>query len=385
MKRYLFLAYSPALGTSLTETPVFEGFKSAVPDCQIAVAAAGIPYEAIRYNPCVDYVWKTRNVETDLIGAARDLRKAIRISGFEPDCVCTSSWNQRSKVVVLGYLAGRYRRAGFAIHPELLDRSLTYNPELSIIDNNLKLLSLFAKKTGHIEPSLFFSPAEQKRAAELLGRTNFDGPPLAVFATQGSGAAPTEWYAPRFAEVADFLSLELGFGTVFVGAQRDQAGIEEIRSRMKSGSVSLAGETDIPALAAVLARCDLAIGIDTGVMHVARAVKLPSVLLGSAHEPPHVWLPLNQPGITILRKNEIDCRHCGRSICKTRECMDEITTVEVKAAIQQLLEQCPPSALKRAQRTFERMAGDWSSRNARSSGNDDASQSLGQSVCEAAG
>ncbi len=350
MRRFLFLNYSPALGTSVNGAPVFEALKASIPNCQIGVACAGLQYQVLRYSPYIDFVWKTASPENDFFGAVRDVRKVLRVSGFRPDCICTDSRNARSRTVLLGYMAGAYRRAGFAIHPGLLDRAINYDSGLSVIDNNLKLLSAFGGDPGHIEPKVFFSSEEVEKVSALLGRQDDEGPPVAALITQGSGTQPTTWYDSRFAEIADYLHTELGFQVVFLGTEKEKPGIEKIRGAMTGPSLSFAGKTDIPELAALLAMSDLCVAIDTGTMHVARAVRLPLVLIASAWEAPQTWLPWNRPQIRILRRNDIGCRHCGKVVCQTKECLDEITVAEVKAAIRVSLRQYPPTRQARMQR-----------------------------------
>jgi ADP-heptose:LPS heptosyltransferase len=345
-KNFLFLSYSPALGTSINETVVFEAMKAAFPSCRIAVCASGVPYQVIQNNPNVDYAWDTVDAATDALRAVRQIRCLLRRHNFQPDYICTDSSNSRSKIVLIGYLIAPAYRAGFAIHSGLLHRSLKYDSRLSLIDNNLQIPSLFGGITAHYEPRIFFSQRDLLCARELLGDVE-NSPPLAVMVTQGSGTAPTAWFEPRFAEVADFLHETLGFRVVFVGSKVNAPAIDRIQKLMRAPSLSLAGRTSISEMAAILSLCDIGVGIDTGGMHVARSVKLPFVLLAQAMEEPHVWLPLNQPQFEILRRNDIGCRNCGKKVCATRECMEEIRVVQVTAAIRKLLERYPPATESR--------------------------------------
>jgi ADP-heptose:LPS heptosyltransferase len=348
-RRYLFLNYSPALGTSLQATPVLEALKLAQPNCQIAVAAAGIPFEVLLRNPYVDHLWQTPTPEAQLGAATLALRRRLRTSGYEPHWVCTDSWNQRTKTVLLGVFAGNFQRVGFAVNRELLDRAITYDPRLSIIDNNLQLLPALGMAASHLEPRIFFSPEDLDHCNGLLHEPP-GGRPRAALIVQGSGNAPTMWYVDRFAQIGDYLHNEHGFEIVFVGAARDASHIDEIRHLMKAPSTSLAGKTNIGVLSAVLASCDVGIGIDTGTMHVARAVRLPFVLISSAREPVHTWLPIDQPQIAIVRKDDIECRDCHKRFCATRECMDYIQPAEVKSALQVILTKYPPSLDARTSR-----------------------------------
>ncbi len=350
MKRLLFLAYSPALGTAVNETPIFEALKTVLPNCRIALAAAGLAYQVMEHNPYIDYVWKTGNAEENPVAAGRDIRRAIADTGFRPDCICIDSSNRRSKPIVAAYLAGAMRRVGFALYPGLLHKSLRYDPSLSIIQNNLRLASLFGGENIDAQPRVFYTARHIASARRLLDPLAKDGTPIAAFITQGSGSAPTAWYASRFVELADFVHRSLGANIVFLGGSEHVQPVEKLREELPFPSLSLAGKTDISTLAAVLAQCDLGVTIDTGAMHVARAIRLPLVILAHARDASHVWLPLGQDHFKILRHNEIDCRNCGKSTCSHRACMDFITADDAKRAVIALLKEFPPSRMAKEER-----------------------------------
>jgi hypothetical protein len=145
-KNFLFLSYSPALGTSVNGTPIFEAMKAAFPSCRIAVCASGVPYQVVQHNPYVDYAWNTADVTTDPMKAVRQIRCHLGRHNFQPDYTCTDSWNSRSKIVLIGYLVARAYRAGFSTHSGLLHRPLQYKPRLSLIDNNLRSYQCSARR-----------------------------------------------------------------------------------------------------------------------------------------------------------------------------------------------------------------------------------------------
>jgi ADP-heptose:LPS heptosyltransferase len=335
---------------------MFEALKQALPESKIAVAAAGTPFEVVRDNPFVDLVWHTPGPDTNFIGAVKTLRRSMRLASFQPDWICFNYWNQRTTTVLLGALVTGSRRLGFAIDSGLLDLKLSYDSNLSMIDNNLRLLSALDLEADHVEPKIFFSTADLERSNRLLPGGPGSSRRRAALLVRGSGTKPTAWYDQRFAEIGDFLYRELDFDVVFLGQQQDAAKIDDLRTLMKEPSINLAGKTTVGELAAIIASCDIGVGIDTGGMHVARAVGLPFVLTAAAFEPAHPWLPINQPQIITIQKSDISCRYCNRNVCATRECMDEIGTDEVKRAIHSLLQRYPPSVASRDLRVSHSLA-----------------------------
>ena len=65
-------------------------------------------------------------------------------------------------------------------------------------------------------------------------------------------------------------------------------------------TANLAGRTTLPQLAALAAAADIGLCLDTGPMHVARAVALPMVILAADTQAgPIEWLPLNHPRMPL--------------------------------------------------------------------------------------
>src|SRR5579859_6339862 len=128
-----------------------------------------------------------------------------------------------------------------------------------------------------------------------------------------------------------------------------------MRRQLRAPAYSAAGRTDIPRLAALLGLCDLLVTLDTGTMHVGRAVGVPMVVIAPAKNPAHEWLPIGKKHIRILMRKDIPCARCGKTYCATRECMDEIGVPEVVEAIKAHLTEFPPSATERWRRISRRL------------------------------
>lgn len=118
-------------------------------------------------------------------------------------------------------------------------------------------------------------------------------PPGAVVVHPGAASPARRWPAKRFATVARALAVA-GRPVVVTGNAQEAA-----LARCVAGAAGLpdehviAGTTDLPTLAAVLAAADCLIAGDTGVGHLATAVGTPSVLLFGPTSPAH-WGPLSE-------------------------------------------------------------------------------------------
>jgi heptosyltransferase-2 len=196
--------------------------------------------------------------------------------------------------------------------------------------------------------SLAFEPGADARAAaaSLLGERDAgsapDGAPgaarrptVAVHPGSGPYSVARRWPPERFAMVADALTAS-GVDVVLVGrSDDDTAGV-----RAASGGIALdlTDRTSLPTLAAVLARVDLLISNDSGVMHLATAMGTPIVaVFGPTSE--RAWGPWDPSAGDVhaarspIRHTvvalDLPCRPClyrafslgSRDGCPTRDCL----------------------------------------------------------------
>lgn len=93
------------------------------------------------------------------------------------------------------------------------------------------------------------------------------------------------WPPERFAAVAAELARAHGLVPVLVGSEADRAATSAIEAELGKirhpglAAINLAGRTDVPQLAGVLALCAAFVSNDSGAMHLAAAVGTPVVAL----------------------------------------------------------------------------------------------------------
>lgn len=115
----------------------------------------------------------------------------------------------------------------------------------------------------------------------------------------GARAVERRWKAEKFAAVAEELT-RLGMKVVLTGSGTETQLAEEVAGRVQAPVINLAGQTDLGALAALLSRARLLISNDTGVSHLAAALKVPSVVLFMASDPKR-WAPLDRRLHRVIR------------------------------------------------------------------------------------
>ena len=355
-KRFLCFQFETALGAAVHATPFYEALRRAIPDASITVAGTRVPYEVLKYNPHIDEFVLIPQPQLEWKRALGCFLTTVRRKRRQFDCVVMDSGNRRSRFMLLALVSGVRRRLGFSMPRDWNHASLQYDSTKSILDNNLRLVGLLGHPYNPTEPGVFFSQTELEHAESFRREHEISAQrPIVAIQTQTSGGEPNQWYDDRFVLVADHLYQSCGAQLIFVGTLREQARIDSIRNRMRAPSVSAAGRTDLPGLAALLAGCDLLVTLDTGTMHVGRSVGMPMVVIAPAKNPEHHWLPPRSERVRLLMRRDITCRECGKLFCATRECMDQITAPEVMAAAEQHLTAFPCSAGARLERIAQRL------------------------------
>jgi ADP-heptose:LPS heptosyltransferase len=151
----------------------------------------------------------------------------------------------------------------------------------------------------------------------------------------GARLQSRRWPSQRFAAVATQLAAQ-GWRIVLTGTTAEIGLAEEFRSHMRHPFVDLCGRTSLGALAACISNSRLLICNDTGVSHVAAAVRAPSLVVACGSEVLR-WAPLNRQLHTVIADYP-PCRPCMFDVCPyTHACALAIDTQQVASAALQLL------------------------------------------------
>lgn len=108
----------------------------------------------------------------------------------------------------------------------------------------------------------------------------------------GARAADRRWPVEHFAAVADALHEACGLPIVVTGSEHERELSAALRARMRAPAIDAAAPISIGALATLLADARLLVSNDTGVSHLACALRVPSVIVFSASDPAR-WAPLD--------------------------------------------------------------------------------------------
>jgi lipopolysaccharide heptosyltransferase II len=180
-----------------------------------------------------------------------------------------------------------------------------------------------------------FGPHRSKMRGWLAQRRRRADMKLFALAPGAAFGPAKEWPVAHYATLIDLLAQRDQAECVLVGSAGERHKCEEVAAASRAGALVAAGETSVGELLALLSLCDGFAGNDSGSMHVAGALGIPTVgLFGSTN--PERTGPLGpQRRVLYLR---LECSPCLERTCRFGHynCLRQIAAEEVAQALQEL-------------------------------------------------
>ncbi len=320
----LVLRFS-AVGDVVLTSPAIEALHNAWPKARIIYAVKERLAPLVQHNPFIGEVVPLRQGEGPLSFSRRlratgyevllDLHDKIRskmlraLLPLGPRCV----WHKRDLTETVAVKLG--------LQP--------YHARMRFADRYHAAVERLVGATlprGRLR--YFLGPDDVSLATELLrgAGVSLAAPILCV--SPGANWETKRWPAARFAELAR-RALARGFQVVVQGSASETRLAQEV-AREAPGAVDLSAGLDLPVLGGVLSLCAAFVGNDSGPMHMARALGVPTLALFGSTDPEMFEFA----GHRALFVEGIPCAPCsfyGRARCPRGHfrCMREL---EVDAA-----------------------------------------------------
>jgi heptosyltransferase-2 len=329
------------LGDAVMSIPALERLRTGFRDAYLCLLTSPGTADLFRTSGLVDDVIVYHRNERGVPEFLRTLR-GLRKQRFDLAILFQNAF----EAALLSALAGIPQRIGYRAQKRdllltiPLARQYPQSPRhqshdyLDLVEAALKLYRdqmPFGEAQTPPQPHLN-ADDNQRAAAERLfqhfGLTTGGGMVIGLNVGATNSRAK-RWPEQRFAELADLLITDRRAKIILLGAKAEREIADRVLSLMKQkGATNLAGETDLPTLIGVLARCDLIITNDTGSAHVAAALGRPTfTIFGPTNE--FETAPLG-PLAEIVRADSVACARCMLRDCPIdHRCMTKITAVEI--------------------------------------------------------
>ncbi|MDR2386295.1 MAG: lipopolysaccharide heptosyltransferase II [Deltaproteobacteria bacterium] len=270
-----------------------------------------------------------------------NLRKELRAHHF--DLVIDLQGLMKSTLV--GILSGCDERVGYW---ELREGSSFFtkpimgpNAKGHIIERYLDVIRHFGPVSKQLHyPLPDFSAQKEKMALDLKTQ-GLSGPMAAIF--PGASWETKRWPIEKYAALVNLLAQQ-GLNVIIGGGSADTSLAQEIIKLCAPLKLfDLSGQTDILRLMALVSLASLALGSDSGPLHLATATNTPTVSLFGPNNGQRTgaYGPLSR---NISSK--APCSPCFKRKCpKTFVCMEQIEVEQVFQTSQELLALAPPKPI----------------------------------------
>ena len=242
------------------------------------------------------------------------------------------SWATRARTRI-GFRNAREGARMFYTHPIAVEE-----PNSHAVDRNY----LVARLLGFADVPIQFNlpPADQVgvRALDMLRARGFTADDRLLAVVPGARSETKVWLPERFAETIDEVQTPGGARCVLLGGPDEVDLCARVAGACRSGPIDLAGQTSLQELAAVVARADVVLCHDSGVMHLAVAFGRPLVCLVGPTNPRRTGPYGRFDDVVRLDLNCSPCYLRRLAQCPhEHRCMRELTTPTVVSAVQRLL------------------------------------------------
>ena len=150
------------------------------------------------------------------------------------------------------------------------------------------------------------------------------------------------WEIKKYTELINLLIDEFNDIIIFIfGSSGQKKAIEAMISIKSKRILNLAGEYNIMESAAILSKCNLFIGNDSGFTHIAKALKIPLVaIIGGGSN--GYFIPYNEKPNESYLFESMDCFGCEwRCIHEEPYCLTNVSVNKVLFEVKRLLNENP--------------------------------------------
>ena len=266
----------------------------------------------------------------NLIRTIRMLRKEY----FDLVIDVTSDYTIRPALIVFSC------KSGYTLGYNIQGRGFLFNRPVLPIKcgvHESEEIAQIVKSLGinipNVIPKIEMSAKARERLQDYLEKENIGDKDVVIGIHPGGHYYTQRWPAHHFALLADRLYGKAKI--VLLGTKAEMELINNIKRNMRNKPIVFYSDS-VRSLIAALHRCNLLVCNNSGPLHLAAALGVPTVSTMGPTDP-QKWWPLGEKNV-VIRKN-LPCMPCnsGRCRIRTHACMTEITVEEMEESVNKLL------------------------------------------------
>jgi heptosyltransferase-2 len=271
------------IGDVVMSLPCLEAVRANFPGRKISVLAKPWVAPVYESHPFVDEVihyhraaWLPRDL-AEMIRTARH----IRYQNFDLAILFQNAF----EAALLAFLAGiRYRVGyntdgrGFLLsHPVLRDPEVMKQHQ---VEYYLSILRPLGWEAPTKDPVLHVASKDEQTIEKLLASHGIRGHDILLGLSPGATYGPAKrWLAERFAVIGDWAAERWGATVLLMGSEAEKELCRALSRKMIQKALDLSGMATLGEAIALIKRCKFFVCNDSGLMHLAAALNVPTVAI----------------------------------------------------------------------------------------------------------
>ena len=318
-----------AIGDVLLSTPVIQNLHYNFPDAKIDFLVEKFASGVVVGNP-----WISEVLEFDRAhDAGLTIIRAVR--GRHYDLIVDLFCNPRSAIIT--WLSGAPVRVGYPFRWRRYAYNVSVAPrggEVHNVEFNLDALRRMEIPVRFSQPILLLDESSKRFADSWFSSEALSGKEIVGLNPSG-GWSTKRWGLEHYARLGDKIAERFGSEIVLLWGPGEEQDIQAIKRSMKSPA-HVIPMCSLLQLAALIHRCDFVVSNDSGPMHIAASLQIPTLGIFGPTDPrlqgpygdTHHW----------VRNEALDCLGCNLTMCPIGNiCMTQLEVGKVLDAIELLV------------------------------------------------
>ncbi len=333
--RKILIIRLSSIGDIVLATPLVRVLRKKFQDSQIDFIVKKEFSALLRYNPYI-----TNLIELDTSKGFKELLRLKRkILAEKYDLIIDIHNNLRS-IFLRTFSGAKVLKVNKRVFKRFLlvkFKINLYKNAIPVAERYIETVTRFSIKNDNQGLDIFVP-------AEIIGvakdKINFSSENFYIAIAPSAKHETKRWPVERFAKLADELIEKFNAKIILLGGAEDIEICSKLKSMTQGEIINLCGKTTLLESAGVLSLCKLLVTNDSGLMHIASALKIKVVAIFGSTVKEFGFFPYGTKSIVV--EKPISCRPCshiGRSKCPKGHfnCMLSIQVDDVFKACEKII------------------------------------------------
>jgi len=331
------------VGDAVMMTPALTDLKECLPDAEITILANSASAQVLDGHPAITEIIPFSPLEGES-QIRRDTRIARELKERKFDISIIFPLTSY-RAVIVPWLARIPHRIGYKYHFREIFLTDSYDQLPPATHLTKVYRSLVGYATGHTvksKPRFTFAlgPDDLNFSEQFFRENKIDTDEKIIGIIPGAAYGPAKrWPLENYLQFIEEITPE--FKVLVLWGPGEEAIVSEIRCHSERSEESHARDKvlipppcTLKQLGALISRCSVVVGNDTGPLHVAAASNIPVVALFGPTDP-RKSRPLT-PDSKILYSNP-ECGPCYKRCCRDLRCLKDITVDQVLNEVRKIV------------------------------------------------